>query len=273
MDPWNGPDMEPLKEIQKYLWSLGDYPQIARVTEAESGELARACGLGPGMEVLDVGAGTGNFAVAAARLGATVVASDITPRMIELGRQRCEADGLKVEWFEADAEDLPFEADRFDCCGSMFGSMFAPRPDVVAAEMFRVTKPQGAVAMANWTPDGFVGRLLALATSYAPQPSGDVPSPLEWGDPDVVQARLGPHADTVGIGRRSARFEFESKEQGLEWGEANLGPLVALRSMLPPESYQELVGRIVSLTEAFDQGPGDRVVIDSEFLAVVARKR
>src|SRR6266704_5983571 len=126
-----------MKEIQKFMWSLGDYGQIARIT--------------------DVAAGNGNFAVAAARRGASVVASDLTPQMIELGRKRCEAEGLQVEWVEADAEDLPFEADRFDCCASMFGSMFAPRPPVVTKEMFRVTIPHGLVAMANWTPEGFLG--------------------------------------------------------------------------------------------------------------------
>src|SRR5207244_6834276 len=104
---------------------------IDHFREGAECERARGCGIASGMEVLDVAAGNGNFAVAAARRGARVVASDLTPQMIELGRERCEAEGLQVEWLEADAEDLPFEADRFDCCASMFGSMFAPRPPVV----------------------------------------------------------------------------------------------------------------------------------------------
>jgi len=265
--------VEPLKQLQKFIWSLGDYGQIARITEVAAGELVEACGISPGMEVLDVAAGNGNFAVAAARRGARVVASDLTPQMLELGRERCEAEGLQAEWLEADAEDLPFEADRFDCCASMFGSMFAPRPLVVTKEMFRVTKPHGLVAMANWTPEGFLGRLLAVASSHAPAAPEDVPSPLEWGDPEVVRDRLAPHAEAIDISERAARLEFESPKAGLEFAEAYLGPVVALRTILPPDAYEALANQVVALSDQFNRGPAGRLVIDSDYLSVVARKR
>ncbi len=267
-----GAAVEPLKQIQKFMWSLGDYGQIARITELAAGELAEACGIASGMEILDVAAGNGNFAVAAARRGARVVASDLTPQMIELGRERCKAEGLQVEWLEADAEDLPFEADRFDCCASMFGSMFAPRPPVVTKEMFRVTIPHGLVAMANWTPEGFLGRLLAAANSYAPPAPEDVPSPLQWGDPAVVRDRLAPHAESIEISQRAARLAFESPKAGLEFAEAYLGPMVALRTILPPDAYEALADQVVALSEQFNRGPAGRVVIDSDYLSVVARK-
>ena len=119
---------QPIKDSQKLMWSLGDYRELARQFEPTAIALVEACGIGPGMEVLEVAAGTGNLAVAAARRGARVVATDLTPRMVELGRERSAAEGLDIEWLEADAEDLPFEDGRFDVAASTFGAMFAPLP-------------------------------------------------------------------------------------------------------------------------------------------------
>jgi SAM-dependent methyltransferase len=173
-------DAQPVKDIQKRMWSLGDYRELARQFEPTAAALVEACGVGPGMEVLDVAAGTGNLAVAAARRGARVVASDLTPRMVELGQQRSAAEGLDIEWREADAEDLPFEDGRFDVAASTFGAMFAPRPQVAATELFRVVRSGGTVGMANWTPQGYLGRQIDLASGYAPPPPGEISSPLAW---------------------------------------------------------------------------------------------
>jgi SAM-dependent methyltransferase len=157
-------DVQPIKDIQKRMWSLGDYRELARQFEPTAAALVEACGVGPGMEVLEVAAGTGNLAVAAARRGARVVASDLTPRMVELGQQRSAAEGLAIEWLEADAEDLPFDAGRFDVAASTFGAMFAPRPQVAATELFRVVRSGGTVGLANWTPQGYLGRQIDLAS-------------------------------------------------------------------------------------------------------------
>ena len=150
-------DVQPIKDIQKVMRSLGDYRELARQFEPTAVALVEACGVGPGIEVLDVAAGTGNLAVAAARRGARVVASDLTPRMVELGRERSAAEGLDIEWREADAEDLPFDDGRFDVAASSFGAQFAPRPQVAAAELFRVVSSGGTVGMANWTPRAISG--------------------------------------------------------------------------------------------------------------------
>src|SRR3954453_2282208 len=161
-------DVEMFKERHRELWGLGDYPVLARRLEPAAKALCDACAVSAGQEVLDVGAGTGNFAIACAGEGASVVASDISPAMLERGRARTEAEGFDVEWVEADVEALPFDDARFDCAGSVFGAMFAPRPELAAAEMFRVVRPGGTVGLASWTPDGFQGRVFGAGSRFVP---------------------------------------------------------------------------------------------------------
>lgn len=196
------------------LWSLGDYRLTATVLEPEAHALVARSGIRAGFEVLDVAAGNGNFAIAAARAGARVVATDLTPRMVEWGRERSAADGLAIEWLEADAELLPFADGRFDVVGSTFGAQFAPRPDVVARELSRVIKPGGLVAMANWTAEGFSGKLSALTTSYAPPAPMKLPSAMEWGDPGEVRRRFLGLASSVEVERRAARVRVCVDEGG-----------------------------------------------------------
>src|SRR3954452_14970686 len=139
-----------MKQRSAEAWGLGDYARIAELILPVSRSLVDACAISAGQEVLDVAAGNGNLAVLAAEEGADVVASDLSPGQIELGPPRTEAEGVDVEWVEADAEDLPFDDDRFDCAASVFGMMFAPRPEAAAREMFRVVKPGGTVGIAAW---------------------------------------------------------------------------------------------------------------------------
>jgi len=159
---------------------MGDYTSLAERLEAHSQTLADACNLGLGTLVLDVAAGNGNFAVAAARRGALVTATDLTPSMIELGRIRTAEIGA-IAWSEADAEQLPFGDGTYHVVASVFGAQFALRPEVVASEMFRVAKPGGLVAMANYGPGGFLGRLSDLMASFSARPAFDLPSPFALG--------------------------------------------------------------------------------------------
>ena len=191
----------------RWMWSLGDYSRVAELLESHAEALADACQIRPGASVLDVAAGNGNFAVAAARRGADVTASDLTPRMVELGRARTAADGSEIEWTEADAEQLPFADAGYDIMASVFGAMFAPRPQLVASEMFRVVKPGGLVAMANYSPGGYLGRLSNLIRSFSNRPALDPPSPFEWGDEDEVRRRFARLARSIDVDHRLLSFE------------------------------------------------------------------
>jgi len=168
-------DFGPIKEMTKAMWSLGDYSLLAKQLEEAARQLVDACVISSGQEVLDVAAGNGNCAIAAARKGAHVVASDLTPTMVQLGQARTAAEGQDIEWVEADAEDLSFEAGRFDCVTSVFGAMIAPRPEIVASEMFRVAKPGGTVGMANWTPGSLTKKMGEVASRYSPPLPVEVP--------------------------------------------------------------------------------------------------
>jgi SAM-dependent methyltransferase len=265
-------DVQPVKDIQKLMWSLGDYREVARQAEPTAVALVEACGVGPGMEVLDVAAGTGNVAVAAARRGARVVALDLTPRMVELGRERSAAEGLAIQWVEADAEDLPFDDGRFDVAASTFGVMFAPRPQVAAAELFRVVSSGGTVGLASWTPQGFFGRLIDISAGYAPPRPEGIPSPLAWGEPEVVRARLAELAVSVEIQPRMAPIRFDSKQAARDFQQRYNGPLIALRNILPPERYDALLAQLDQLADQFNHATDGTVAIDAEYLLVVARK-
>src|SRR3954466_11498718 len=190
-----------MKQRSAEAWGLGDYSRIAELILPVSPALVDACAISAGQEVLDVAAGNGNVTVVAAEEGASVVASDFAPARIELGRARTEAEGLEVEWVLADAEELPFEDDRFDCAASVFGAMFAPRPDRVAAEMFRVVKRGGTVGMANWGPYGAQGELFECMAKHGPPLPEGVPNPREWGLEEVVEQRFGSYASSLQLER------------------------------------------------------------------------
>ena len=265
------PDYAAMKEGTKALWSLGDYSEIEKFTAHASRALLDACAVSAGQEVLDVAAGTGNFALLAAAEGASVVASDLTPHLIERGKQRTAEEGCEIEWLEADAEDLPFDDERFDCTASVFGAMFAPRPRRCAEELFRVTRPGNTVGMANWTSDGFNGRVFQMMGEFAPRPEG-VPAPIEWGSEDAVHERFDGLAGTIECERRHVPLEFESVDALIAFFQ-NAGPQAAAKEALGPEIYDEAMRRFREIAGEFNQADDDGLHIESEYLLVVARKR
>ena len=233
-------------------------------------ELVAACGIGSGARVLDVAAGNGNAAVEAARAGADVVASDLAPLQVEQGRERTEAEGLAIEWTEADAEELPFEDASFDAALSVFGAMFAPRPERVAAELFRVVRPGGTVGMANWRPEGFQGGFFRILNKFRPPPEGVEPSAL-WGLDEHVRERFGSFAEEIRVERRALAWHFDSLE---EMGQffANSGP-GARAAELSQEQQHEMGMELAALVNEHNTAEGGAVDFESFYSVVVARKK
>lgn len=265
-------DYGKLKAGVKWMWSLGDYGEVAARLDAQAKDLAVRCGIRPGMEVLDVAAGNGNFAIAAARAGGLVTASDLTPKMVELGKSRTAAEGLEIEWLEADAEELPFDADRFDVVASVFGAMFAPRPERVASEMFRVAKPRGTVAMTNYGFGGFLAQTVKMIEPYSPRSPLDLPSPFEWGDETVLRRRFDGLASSIDVQHRKLAFSFDGVDDARDFWERNNPPMIALRGMLPPETYQEIRARLSDLIRELGRMDDGRLILESDFLSVIAQR-
>ncbi|MEA2125879.1 MAG: hypothetical protein QOI80_2661, partial [Solirubrobacteraceae bacterium] len=185
-----------LKARHKAMWASGDYPSMVETFLLPLGpRLVQACGIGPGMRVLDVAAGTGNASIPAAQAGAEVTASDLTPELLEAGRRRAEAQGVTLQWAEADAEHLPFEDASFDVVMSSIGAMFAPHHQDVADELVRVCRPGGTVGLLSWTPEGMIGALFRAMGPFAPPPPpGAQPAPL-WGSEEHLAGLFGERVD------------------------------------------------------------------------------
>ena len=256
----------------RWMWSLGDYSRLAEALEPHAKALADACMIRPGAAVLDVAAGNGNFAFAAAGRGAIVTASDLTPHMVELGRARSAASGKQIEWVEADAELLPFADSTYDIVASVFAAMFAPRPQLVASELFRVTKPRGLVAMANYSPGGFLGQLTDLLGSFSARPTFELPSPFGWGDEDELRRRLAGFAGSIEITHRRLSFESTSVDDFLTFWEETNGPQNAMKAMLPPEAYQKVITAWIALVQELNESGGASVIVSSPYILVLARK-
>ncbi len=263
-------DLERIKQGAREGWGKGDYSGLSEVLRPAAQALCDACAVGAGQEVLDVAAGDGNFALACAFEGASVVASDISPGMVERGKARAEAEGYDVEWVEADAEDLPFEDGRFECVGSVFGAVMAPRPEVVASELFRVVRPGNTVGLVAWVPDGISQQMFAIGRKYAPPSTA--PGHERWGDEDVIDERLGELANSIEMERRSLPWTGDSPQQYVEFMERHAPMQVAAKQAMPPETYAQMRGELLELVRGWAGGDGP-FSVDAEYLIVVARKR
>jgi SAM-dependent methyltransferase len=263
-------DLERIKQGAREGWAKGDYSGLSEILRPAAQALCDACAVGAGQEVLDVAAGDGNFALACAFEGASVVASDISPGMVERGRARSEAEGYDVEWVEADVEDLPFEDGRFECVGSVFGAVMAPRPDVVAQELFRVVRPGNTVGLVAWVPEGISQQMFAVGRKY--MPPSDTPTHELWGDEDVVRERLGALANSIEMERRSLPWTGESPEAFVAHMERHAPMQAAAKEAMPPDLYAEMRGDFLELVRGWAGGDGP-FSVDAEYLVIVARKR
>ena len=266
--------LDPIKQKHRAMWALGDYDVVSTDVVAELGRtIVDAASITSGTRVLDVAAGSGNASLPAAATGATVVASDLTPELLETGRQRAASRGLDIEWVEADAEHLPFDGGDFDVVLSCVGVMFAPLHQPVADELVRVTRPGGRIALVNWTPTGFIGQMFAVMKPYVPAPPpGAQPGPL-WGSEDHVRTLFGdrvtdlqaqPHLLTVEL--------FENAESFRDYFKKYYGPVVAAYRNIAddPERTEKLDQELVELARRNDADSG---IMTWEYLVVTATKR
>src|SRR5215216_5840065 len=224
------PDTE-LKARHRKMWASGDYPSMVTTFLLALGpRLVEACGIGPGMRVLDVAAGTGNASIPAAMRGAEVTASDLTPELLDAGRRRAEAAGVELDWVEADAEHLPFDDASFDVVMSAIGAMFAPHHQEVADELVRVCRPGGTIGMLNWTPEGMIGALFRTMGPFAPAPPPGAQPPPLWGGEDHVRELFGDRVDFRTLER--GMLELTAFERPADYGEhfkAYYGPTIVAR--------------------------------------------
>lgn len=266
-------EWDEVKERAKAAWALGDYARVAEMLQPAADRLVEACSISQGTHVLDVAAGTGNVAIAAAKKGAKVVASDLTPSLIEIGERRCRQEGVDIEWFEADAEALPFETGRFDCVTSAFGAIFAPRAARAASELVRVARSGGIVGMANWTPEGYSGQLFSRMAKHLPAPPEGSDPPVFWGDAGVVRERFEPFASSVNTEIDTITFRWESRQAAREYIERNSGAIVAAKRWMAAQQFDAMLSDLESLTAECSRAPGGELVVDSHYLLVVAAKK
>ncbi|HUA21040.1 MAG TPA: class I SAM-dependent methyltransferase [Bryobacteraceae bacterium] len=251
-------------------WMAGDFGQIARYTEKTAENFVARLGLPRGARVLDVACGTGNLSIPAARAGAQVWGVDIAPNLLLQAQNRAEAENLQATFEEGDAEQLPYPDAHFDVVMSMFGAMFGPRPEKVAAELARVCRPGGRIAMANWPPDGFIARQFALGNRYSPAPEG-IPAPVLWGDEQVVRERLGPYTSEVRTVRHIVRFEFPFPPDAVvQFFREHFGPTQVAFARLEPVRQAAYAADLESLWREHNQARNGRTEVQGEYLEVLA---
>ena len=266
------PNLEAVKAMQKATWESGDFGQVARSIENVAEEFMARQPLQPGSRVLDVACGTGNLAVLAARRGCVVSGIDIASNLIDQARTRAATQGLHIDFREADAEALPFADCKFEFVVSMFGVMFAPRPNVAAAELLRVTKPGGQVALANWTPEGFIGKMFSVFKAHLPPPPAGVPSPMGWGNEAMVRLRLRHGFADVRLTRRIALMRFPlPPNETVEFFRQYYGPTQRAFASLDAAAQDALRRDLVELQTANNIAKTpDTTEVAAEYLEVVA---
>jgi SAM-dependent methyltransferase len=265
-------DLQHLKDQARFVWAQGDYSEVARYLLPAAAHLVDSSGIGPGTTVLDVGAGDGNTAITAAEKGARVIATDLTPEMVERGRRRTSQAGLDIEWQEADVEDLPFEDGRFDVVASSFAAIFAPRADVATGELMRVARPGGLIAITTWSRTGYVGESFALGARHRPPPEPGTDSPESWGDQDTIRARFGPHASDIEIKTGHIHWRFDSVAQWSEWSVLNAPPMIVAKKMMPPDQFAEMREEFAQLAERYNEATDGTMDVRAEYLLILARK-
>jgi len=262
-----------LKAKHRAMWALGNYPAVATEVIAELGPtLVAATGIGPDDRVLDIAAGSGNASIPAALTGATVLATDLTPELFEIGRRDAEAAGATLDWQEADAEALPFDDASFDAVISCVGVMFAPHHRAAADELLRVTRRGGRIGLLSWTPRGFIGQMFATMKPYAPPPPPGAQPPPLWGDEVHVRELIGDRVTDLQVRTDNLRVErFATGEDFREFFKSAYGPTIAVYRNIADdhEPVAALDLDLLELAQRHDLGGG---AMDWEYLLVTAQR-
>jgi ubiquinone/menaquinone biosynthesis C-methylase UbiE len=262
------PDYAAIKQRQQATWASGDFAVIGTTLQIVGETLGEAADVRAGERVLDVAAGNGNATLAAARRFADVTATDYVPALLEKCRQRAQAEGLRVRIEPADAENLPFADSSFDVVLSTFGAMFAPDQAKTASEMLRVVRSGGRIGMANWTPEGFIGRLFKLIGGRLPPPAG-VMSPALWGTESRIVELFGAHAEDIRCVRRQFNFRYRSAAHWLQVFRDYYGPTHKAFAALDNSAQEGLAADITTLLEELNVAGEGSLVVPAEYLEVV----
>ncbi|MBI4894092.1 MAG: methyltransferase domain-containing protein [Acidobacteria bacterium] len=268
--PANG-TLQTLKARLKATWMAGDYDYFSRYMEQSAVDFLNRLEVPAGSRLLDVACGSGQLALVAARRGLRVTGVDIATNSIEEARGRASHEGLDAAFDEGDAEELPYADGSFDALATLYGAMFAPRPELVASEMLRVVRPGGLVAMANWTPEGLIGKMFRVIAKFIAPPG--MPSPVLWGQEETVRERLGSGMKELRLTRVNYRFDYPfSPAEVVEFFRQYYGPMNRAFASLGEEEQVSLRQNLVELWATHNQSRNGRTVVDGEYLAVVGTR-
>ena len=269
----HAPDFAAIKERQQQAWASGDFHVVAARIVPIAEHMVETADLQAGWRVLDVATGSGNAAMAAARHGTSVVGVDYVPSLLERGRQRADTEGLEIEFVEGDAEALPFADASFDAVLTMFGSMFAPNHEQAAAELLRVTRPGGTIALVAWTPEGFIGDLFRTTAKHVPPPAG-LQSPMLWATEDHLRKLLGDGISSLEVEEHTFTWRFESAEEFVEFFRSWYGPTLKAFAALEQDGQDALWADLVELARTWDRLDADgAIAIPSAYTEAIAIKR
>ncbi len=262
------PEEERLKTRLRTIWMAGDYDRFSRYMEGSARDFYERLNVAPGSQFLDVGCGSGQLALMAAKDGLQVTGVDIASNLVERARVRAQSEGLQARFEEADAEVLPFEDATFDVVASLIGAMFAPRPELVAKELLRVCQPGGTIAMANWTPQGFIGQMFKAVSKFI-APSG-MPSPVLWGDETTVRERLGGGLSDLSLVRRHYTFSYPfPPSEVVEFFRLYYGPTNQAFAALGGEGRESLRQELEALWSSHNRAGRECTTVLAEYLEVI----
>jgi SAM-dependent methyltransferase len=265
-------DLALVKAKQQAAWGAGDYAVIGTTLQIVGESLCEALDLRAGQRVLDVAAGNGNATLAAARRWCDVVSTDYVPALLERARARAGAEGLAVQFEQADAENLQYEDGAFDVVLSTFGVMFTPNQGQAAAELARVCKSGGKIGLANWTPTSLVGEMFKLIGRYIP-PAAGMKSPALWGTEERLRELFGSRIAALQAPRRNFVFRYRSPRHWLDTFRTYYGPMHKAFAALDAGRQESLAEDLLGLAQRFNTATDGSMVAPSEYLEAVIRLR